>query len=80
MKVTIEVECSPEEARSFLGLPDLTPVHHMVVAEMQKNIEVAFRSMEPEQLLKNWLPAGMANMEQFQKLFWQSFGGGKNNP
>ena len=27
MKVTVDVDCTPEEARRFLGLPDLTPVH-----------------------------------------------------
>ena len=79
MKVTIEVECTPEEARSFMGLPDLTPVHNLAVAEMQKSVETAFRSMEPEQFLKTWLPSGMANMEQFQKMFWQSFGAGKSS-
>jgi len=29
MKVTVDVDCTPEEARRFLGLPDLTPVHDL---------------------------------------------------
>lgn len=80
MKVTIEVECTPEEARTFMGLPDLTPVHDIAIAEMQKSVQTAFRNMEPEQFVKTWLPAGMAGMEQFQKLFWQSFGNSDKNP
>ena len=26
MKVTVEVDCTPEEARRFLGLPDVVPM------------------------------------------------------
>jgi hypothetical protein len=32
------------------------------------------RSMDPETLIKTWLPAGIANLEQMQKAFWQQFG------
>ena len=27
MKMTVEVDCTPEEARRFLGLPDVAPLH-----------------------------------------------------
>ena len=27
MKFTVNVECSPEEARRFRGLPDVTPIN-----------------------------------------------------
>ena len=34
MKLNITVDCTPEEARSFLGLPNLTPVNETLsVAE-----------------------------------------------
>ena len=35
MKVTVEVECTPEEARQFLGLPDVVPMQQ---AAMKKAI------------------------------------------
>ena len=35
MKVTVDVDCTPEEARRFLGLPDLTPVHEAYVEKMK---------------------------------------------
>ena len=31
MKFTVDVDCTPEEARRFLGLPDLTPVHQAYI-------------------------------------------------
>ena len=36
MKVTVDVDCTPEEARRFLGLPDLGPIHAAYIEKMQK--------------------------------------------
>ena len=38
MKVTVNVDCSPEEARRFLGLPDLTPVHDAYVEKLRATV------------------------------------------
>ena len=34
MKFTVDVDCTPEEARRFLGLPDLSPVHEAYVEKI----------------------------------------------
>ena len=34
MKFNVEVECSPEEMRRMMGLPDLTPVHDKYIASL----------------------------------------------
>ena len=36
MKVTIEVDCTPQEARAFLGLPDVAALNEHLVEEMQE--------------------------------------------
>ena len=33
MKVQIEIDCTPAEARAFLGLPDVAPLNEAMVAE-----------------------------------------------
>ena len=33
-------------------------------------------AMEPETMLKVWLPAGVQGMEQLQKMFWSQFASG----
>ncbi len=35
MKVTIDIDCTPEEARRFSGLPDLAPVHEAYVEKLK---------------------------------------------
>ena len=76
MKVHIDIDCTPEEARTFFGLPDLQPMQEAVMKEMQDRMMAAMRSMDPETLIKTWLPAGIANLEQMQKMFWQQFADG----
>ncbi|MFV4677455.1 DUF6489 family protein, partial [Mycobacterium tuberculosis] len=39
MKLKIEVECTPIEARSFLGLPDVTALNEHLVDEMKARLD-----------------------------------------
>ena len=76
MKVTINIECTPEEARTFFGLPDVQPMQEAMMAEMQKRMETGMSSMDLDNLMKMWMPGTTPNavpgFEQFQKLFWDS--------
>ena len=38
MKVTIEIDCTPVEARQFMGLPDVQPMQAAVMAEIEKRV------------------------------------------
>ncbi|MDZ4735977.1 MAG: DUF6489 family protein, partial [Rhodospirillaceae bacterium] len=35
MKVTIDIDCTPEEARAFMGLPDVAPLQARMLAEIE---------------------------------------------
>ncbi|MDX9998211.1 MAG: DUF6489 family protein [Phenylobacterium sp.] len=68
MKMTIEVECTPQEARAFLGLPDVTPLNEKLVSEMQARMEQNIAMLSPDEMLKTWASFGAASQEQFRKL------------
>jgi len=68
MKVNVEVECTPAEARAFLGLPDVTPLNDAMVAEMQKRMEANVAAMQPEELMKTWTSFGLQAQDQFRLL------------
>src|SRR5271154_2450050 len=72
MKVTFNVECSPEEARAFLGLPDVAPMQKALMGDLEQRLRDNIQAMTPETMLQTWLPAGMQSMEQAQKLFWSN--------
>jgi hypothetical protein len=75
MKVTIEVECSPAEARAFLGLPDVTALNEHLVGEMQRRMDENMEAMRPEELMKSWFAFGGQATEQFRKLMMAATGG-----
>ena len=68
MKVNVEVECTPAEARAFLGLPDVTPLNDAMVTEMQKRMEANVAAMQPEELMKTWTSFGLQAQDQFRRL------------
>lgn len=74
MKVTINIDCTPEEARAFMGLPDVRPLQDAMMAELRQRMEQTIRSMDPETMLKTWLPASLESFEQIQKMFWSQMG------
>jgi hypothetical protein len=68
MKVTIEIDCTPIEARSFMGLPDVTTLNDHLVQEMQNRIDANINMLQPEELMKNWMAFGGQAQEGFMKL------------
>lgn len=70
MKVTVNVECTPEEARTFLGLPDVAPMQQALMADLEKNLRANIQAMSPEVMMRTWFPSGLQNVEQAQKMFW----------
>lgn len=68
MKVKVEVECTPEEARTFMGLPDVGPVNERLVEEMRRRLDSNLTMLQPDELMKSWMTFGGQAQEQFRKL------------
>lgn len=78
MKFTVNVDCTPEEARSFLGLPDFAPMQDAVITQMQEQMQKNLTAMEPESLMKLWVPGAAGGMQAFsdlQKMIWEQMTG-----
>ena len=70
MKIEIDIDCTPDEARRFLGLPDVAPMQDALVEELRRRMFANLESMDPETMMKTWLPLGMQGLETMQKAFW----------
>ncbi len=77
MKITVEIDCTPDEARRFAGLPDVVPMQQAIIEKLQQRMESAVDATTPEALLRAWMPMAPDQMQQaFAKLFG-AFGGSR---
>ena len=74
MKVNFDIECTPEEARAFFGLPDVAPMQERMMKELEDKIMYNLESMDPETIVQTWLPATIQGWGEMQKMFWQQMG------
>ena len=72
MKLNIEIEMTPEEARRVMGLPDLGPLQAAVLAEMEKRMHKALDAADPEAMVKAWMAPGIQGWEVFNRLFQEA--------
>ena len=73
MKVTIDIDCTPEEARRFLGFPDLGPVHEVYIDRMKAAVTEGINPEAIATMVRNWGPLS----EQGFKLWTGMFSQGK---
>ena len=69
MKVNIEVDCTPEEMRRVMGLPDLTPVHEAYLRQLTGMVDgAAVRPEAVEAMMRSWAPMGEAGLAMWRQL------------
>lgn len=69
MKITVDIDCTPEEARSFLGLPPVQAMQEALVARLQERLAQSLDAADPESLIKLWWPEGVQGLAQMQERF-----------
>ncbi len=74
MKFKFDIECTPEEARAFLGLPDIVPLQEKMMKEVEDRMQENIRNLTPEEMMKTWMPATMQGLGDIQKAFWGQMG------
>jgi hypothetical protein len=74
MKMSVEFDFTPEEARRFFGLPDVSALNDHLVSEMQKRIEANMAMLSPDELAKSWMAFGVGAQEQFRKVLEAGMG------
>lgn len=82
MKCTVEIDCTPLEARQFFGLPDVTQLQAKILGEIEQKMLAEMERFSPEAMLKSWLSVYSQTPEQLQDLFskMMASGGGMARP
>lgn len=80
MKVHVEIDCTPEEARAFMGLPDVSKANSIYVDMMAKAMKGVTNPDQLQEYAKNLAPMGQVGMQLFQSFLeaGMSAGGSSN--
>ena len=66
MKVNIEIDCSPDEARRFMGLPDVEKANAVYVDTIAKAMKGVSNIDQLDQYAKQLAPMGQMGLKIFQ--------------
>ena len=69
MKINVEIDCTPLEARAFLGLPDVQPMQEKLMAEMQERLTANIRAMDPAEMMRLWFAPGLKGLDEVYAAF-----------
>ena len=74
MKVTIEIDATPQEMRELIGLPDVQSLQKEALEKIREKLLSSIESNEIAELMKWYmpLPEQMSTMEGFQKTMWDA--------
>ena len=74
MKITVEIDCTPIEARQFFGLPNVEPLQAKMMAKVEQGMAEAIERYSPEALMGTWLSALPQSADWVQKMFANAVG------
>ena len=77
MKITVDIDCTPEEARTFFGLPDVQPMQTAKMTQMQAQMESQQDQLDPTEIMNTWMTPGIEGFGQIQKAMWAAATSGK---
>lgn len=58
MKFNIEIDCTPEEVRRLMGLPDMEPLHDIYQTQVKDMMTKGITPDLVDTLVKSWSPMG----------------------
>ena len=71
MKVNVEIDCTPEEARRFLGLPDVSKANDAYVDAIAKAMKGETNIEQLQGMAKQLAPMGEIGLKMFQQFLEQ---------
>jgi hypothetical protein len=77
MNITMNIECSPEEARRLMGLPDMGPIHDIYLDKFREALSSGVSPEMFEQMVRTWAPMGEVGMTAWRQLIDQMTGTAK---
>jgi hypothetical protein len=68
MKITMDVEITPEEVRKLFGLPDVEGFQRQLMDDIRERMTAGAEGYDPIKLFQPYVSGTMASWDVFQKL------------
>jgi hypothetical protein len=72
MKIHFDIDATPQELRSFFGLPNIEPLQDEMLEMIRKNMTMGIEGFDARTLMKPFLPEHLQSLTALQKTFWQA--------
>jgi hypothetical protein len=72
MKIQFDIDATPQELRTFFGLPNLEPLQNEILEIIRKNMAAGVEGFDPATMMKPFLPEQMQSLTTLQKNLWQA--------
>lgn len=80
MKINIEIDCTPEEARTFMGLPDVSQANSIYVDNIAKAMKGVSNPDQLQDYAERLAPMGQMGLKLFQSFVESGMGQGTSGP
>lgn len=71
MNIGMKIECTPEEARRLMGLPDLQPIHDLYLDKLRETMTDGLSPDTMDKLVRAWSPMGEMGMGAWRQMIDQ---------
>lgn len=78
MKVQVEIDCTPEEARAFMGLPDVSRANDIYVDTISRAMKGVSNPEQVQEYARQLAPMGQMGLKMFQKFMESSAAAAEN--
>ena len=72
MNIKLDIDVTPQELRTFFGLPDVEPLQRQMMAQIQEQMLKGAAGFDPMTLMKPFLPGNLQSLDGMQKAFWDA--------
>lgn len=73
MKIRIDVDVSPAEARAFFGLPDVGPLQEEMLEIVRDRMRAGVEGFDPLSLMQPFFAWNLQSLEAMRKAFTSTF-------
>jgi hypothetical protein len=73
MKIHFDIDATPQELRTFFGLPDVETLQKEMMEQIRKKMLEGVEGFDILSIMKPLLPEHLLSMSSLQKSFWDAF-------